>query len=161
MDSMARILASGRGISQNHYASIQSRIINDIERLTKEYEENKEEYVSCKKCNRVFLKEVLSKEGCCVNCLAQDHQGEEKKDEEMVTIKVLGEQLGECPKCQAGNAMLQRTDPDTLKRVYKCRDCDWQVEWDKVTFEKYKLKVKHGLPSRWVKTYDVGPTPVV
>ena len=67
MDEMGHRFATGRGMSQEHYATIQCRVANDIERLTKELEYNRKWYVSCLKCNKVFFKDILI-EGVCRHC---------------------------------------------------------------------------------------------
>jgi len=68
MYNMGHRLATGaRGMKQGHYATIQCRIADDIERLTKELEDNRKWYVSCTKCNMVFYKEILI-DGVCRGC---------------------------------------------------------------------------------------------
>ena len=67
MDNYGRKLSVTKGMKQGHYAAIQSRITNDIERLTKELKLNKELYVSCPVCNKIFHIAVLF-EGTCLGC---------------------------------------------------------------------------------------------
>lgn len=67
MDGIGHKLAIGKGMKQDHYASIQRRITDDIESLTKELKYNRKWYVSCLKCNKVFFKDILI-HGMCKEC---------------------------------------------------------------------------------------------
>ena len=67
MDNIGHRLALKKGITQEHYAAIQTRISSMIEELTEELEDNRRIYQSCTKCNRVFFIDKLT-EGVCPNC---------------------------------------------------------------------------------------------
>ncbi len=74
MDGIGHKLATSKGMKQGHYAAIQCRIADDIERLTKELEYNRKWYTSCLECNKVFQKELLVG-GICRNCYKGDGDG--------------------------------------------------------------------------------------
>ena len=76
MDGIGHRLATEKGMSQEHYATIQCSIANHIERLTKKLEYNRKWYVSFLKCNKVFFKDILI-DGVCRKCTYS--KNEEKK----------------------------------------------------------------------------------